>query len=224
MELFGYTFGPAVEETCVSEQQWIHESVNLGYEVFINKLNLECLECTLKALIKYIDLLALTRGGSNFIHLSMIMVVLESFVFMWMVHMIVFFAKEILQYLIEIVKLPFSLFLVWLEICKTLLNLARTFQNWLWLNLSVLMYVDIEDSRPLIPRPSQRWKSPIVELYNPTVTPSCPICHDSYASLEWNVSCFANCGHTFCTRCLTGTKKCSMCGQEGRYTKIFLRQ
>jgi hypothetical protein len=74
----------------------------------------------------------------------------------------------------------------------------------------------------LIPRAKR--KPDVVELYNAAVTPMCPICHETYAHLEWKLSVYVNCGHTFCSECLVGTKRCPLCNQAGAFKKIFIRQ
>jgi hypothetical protein len=228
MELFSYTFSHA-RDPCLPEDRWLYEAVALGRERW-NTVYFDSVHSVWEALVAYIRAVRVINGGADFLHLSIIMVVLESFVIMWACHMITFFVTGIVTFLLEIPRVLLSVFWMlgaslkqWIELLIAIVRLAYQIYHGVLATLEILAR-NFEDRRPLIPRPSQRWKSPIVQLYNPESTPVCPICRESYASLAWDISCFPDCGHTFCTPCSGSTGKCSLCALPGRPKKLFLRQ
>jgi hypothetical protein len=228
MELFGYIFDHGEALQCSDRTRWLHESIGLFNDSFRKQMTLDCLSCTLNALIAYIDALKLLRDGGMFLHLLVIVGIFELFLWGWMTHMLVFFVRDILSSLLIIVALPIELVRTtlslcegFLRLCKLILDYCTKFLLFLQLCLDALRGGGLAGS--LIPRPKPRRPSPVVQLYNPGDVPTCPVCRESYASLEWNLCCFTRCGHTFCATCAAGPS-CHICSQAGETRKLFLRQ
>jgi hypothetical protein len=199
-------------EPCHVEYRWFWETLMVFHTLLIG-LNPECLQCNFSVLSNFFDQLKVAWG----VDIASIFIVWMELALAFTCLLLAFGTLSLVQWALQLIQLSLESLGIIIKILSIPLLVI-----WQLIQFAAPKIYDFYTEWHLIPRAKR--KPGVVELYNPTVIPTCPICHETYAHLEWDLSGYIECGHSFCSACLRGTKRCPMCNVGGKVRKLFIRQ